>query len=79
MCISASLTIRAIIATDSTGYLPTAVSPDSITASVPSKTALATSETSARVGRGFSIIDSSICVAVITGLEYSDARRMMCF
>ena len=51
-----------------TGYLPTAVSPESITASVPSKMALATSETSARVGLGLSIIDWSICVAVITGL-----------
>src|SRR5271154_6983042 len=41
--------------------------------------ALATSEASARVGRGFSIMDSSICVAVMTGLRYSAARRMMCF
>src|SRR5437588_318725 len=40
-----------------------------MTASVPSKMALATSLASARVGRGFSIIDSSICVAVITGLR----------
>lgn len=38
-------------------------------ASVPSKMALATSETSARVGRGFSIIESSIWVAMITGLD----------
>ena len=52
MCRSASLTMRAIMATASTGYLPTADSPESITASVPSYTALATSETSARVGRG---------------------------
>mmetsp|Transcript_25293 Transcript_25293/g.37181 ORF Transcript_25293/g.37181 Transcript_25293/m.37181 type:complete len:216 (-) Transcript_25293:682-1329(-) len=50
------------------GYLPLAVSPESITQSVPSKTALATSEVSARVGRGLLIIDSSICVAVTTGL-----------
>ena len=35
-----------------TGYLPAAVSAESITASVPSMTALATSLTSARVGRG---------------------------
>jgi hypothetical protein len=35
---------------------------------VPSSTALATSVASARVGRGFLIIDSSIWVAVITGL-----------
>ena len=33
-------------------YAPEAVSPESITASVPSKIALATSEASARVGRG---------------------------
>ena len=38
------------------------------TASAPSSTALATSEHSARVGRGFLIIDSSICVATTTGL-----------
>jgi len=44
-----------------------AVSAESITASEPSKIALATSEASARVGLGFSVMDSSICVAVITG------------
>ncbi|KYC62777.1 hypothetical protein B4099_2653 [Heyndrickxia coagulans] len=37
-------------------------------ASVPSKMALATSLASARVGRGLRCIESSICVAVITGL-----------
>ena len=42
----------AIACTAFTGYLPTALSPDSITASVPSITALATSDTSARVGIG---------------------------
>ena len=54
--------------TASTGKEPAAVSPLSMTQSVPSSTALATSVASARVGRGFLIIDSSICVAVITGL-----------
>ena len=49
------------------GKLPAAVSPDSMTQSVPSSTALATSVASARVGRGFLTIDSSIWVAVITG------------
>ena len=44
-----------------------AVSAESMTALVPSNTALATSLTSARVGVGAWIIDSSICVAVITG------------
>ena len=46
---------------------PIAVSWESIRASVPSRIALATSVTSARVGRGEKTIDSSICVAVITG------------
>ena len=45
-----------------------AVSPESITQSAPSSTALATSLTSARVGRGLDVIDSSICVAQMTGL-----------
>lgn len=40
----------------------------SITQSVPSSTALATSVASARVGRGFFTMLSSICVAVMTGL-----------
>src|SRR5258707_433071 len=72
---SASSTIFAIIATVSRGYLPLAVSAESITASEPSRIALATSLASARVGRGFSIIDSNICVAVITGLRQSAARH----
>jgi hypothetical protein len=55
------------------------VSPDSMTASVPSKSALATSLASARVGRGFSIMDSSICVAVITGRPYRLASWMIRF
>ena len=50
-----------------------------MTASVPSKMALATSLASARVGRGFSIIDSSIWVAVITGLRQAAAWRITCF
>ena len=52
----------------STGCAPTAVSWESITASVPSRIALATSATSARVGREECTIESSICVAVIDGL-----------
>ena len=43
-------------------------SPESITQSEPSRTALATSEASALVGLGALIIDSSIWVAVTTGL-----------
>ena len=60
--------MRAIVRTVSMGYSPTLVSPESITASAPSSTALATSEASARVGAGLLIIDSSIWVATITGL-----------
>mmetsp|Transcript_67918 Transcript_67918/g.162591 ORF Transcript_67918/g.162591 Transcript_67918/m.162591 type:complete len:253 (-) Transcript_67918:45-803(-) len=56
----------AMISTAVSGNDPFAVSPESMTASVPSNTALATSVISARVGSGFVIIDSSICVAVTT-------------
>mmetsp|Transcript_52254 Transcript_52254/g.155929 ORF Transcript_52254/g.155929 Transcript_52254/m.155929 type:complete len:201 (-) Transcript_52254:150-752(-) len=45
-----------------------------MTASVPSSTAFATSLASARVGRGALHMDSSICVAVITGLP----TRLQC-
>src|SRR4030095_12507205 len=48
---SASEQIWPIVTTASTGYLPTALSPESMTASVPSRTALNTSLASARVGR----------------------------
>ncbi len=65
--------------TVSTGYLPAAVSADSMTASVPSSTALATSDTSARVGTGAWIIDSIICVAVIVSLLRSRAIRIIRF
>ena len=44
------------------------VSPLNMIASACSKTALATSVISARVGNGFVIIDSSIWVATMTGL-----------
>ena len=65
--------MRAIVRTTSAGWSPIAVSPLSITASVPSNTALATSVTSARVGDGAWIMLSSICVAVITGTPDRDA------
>ena len=58
--------ILAITETASIGYFPFADSPESITQSVPSRIALATSFTSALVGLGFLIIESSIWVAVIT-------------
>ena len=48
-------------------------------AEVPSRIAFATSLASARVGSACSIIDSSICVAVITGLPASRQRRMIRF
>ena len=43
-------------------------SPESMTQSAPSNTALATSVHSARVGRGFLIMLSNIWVATMTGL-----------
>ena len=58
---------------------PTAVSPDSITALEPSRTALATSVTSALVGTGEVTIDSSIWVAVITGRPKRTPERMIRF
>ena len=76
---SASAQTAAIISTVSTGYLPAAVSAEVITASVPSKTAFATSDTSARVGTAFCIIDSIICVAVIASLFDWRAIRIMRF
>src|SRR5579872_3224037 len=47
---SALRQIRSMAETALSGYFPTAVSCESITASVPSSTAFATSDTSARVG-----------------------------
>ena len=71
--------IEASIATDSTGYWPTALSCESITASVPSRIALATSVTSARVGRDERTIESSIWVAVIEGRASAPASAITCF
>ena len=75
-CASASArsAMRAIVAvTTRPGRRRSPSPPTASRASVPSKTALATSLTSARVGSGASIIDSSICVAVITGVADLDA------
>ena len=47
--------------------------------SVPSRMALATSVASARVGRRLVVMDSSICVAVMTGLPALLALAMICF
>ncbi len=71
--------IRAIVSTVVIGCSPTLVSPDSITASAPSSTALATSLVSARVGDGELIIDSSIWVATMTGFALRRAFSMICF
>ena len=71
--------MRAIVCTTATGSWPMAVSPESMSASVPSNTALATSLTSARVGAVDVIIDSSIWVAVMTGTPASTQARMTCF
>ena len=46
------------------------VSPDSITQSVPSNIALATSDTSALVGLGLSCMEASISVATIANLPF---------
>ena len=62
---SAASQIRAITSTACGGSIPTAVSPDNITASKPSRTAPVTSATSARVGRVLVVIDSNISVAQI--------------
>mmetsp|Transcript_40492 Transcript_40492/g.106845 ORF Transcript_40492/g.106845 Transcript_40492/m.106845 type:complete len:234 (+) Transcript_40492:1415-2116(+) len=68
MAASASSAVALIVMTVSLGYLPLAVSPESMTQSAPSRIAFATSLTSARVGRGLCVIESSICVAQMTGL-----------
>ncbi len=64
---SVLIAILYIVFTASTGYLPAAVSPDNIIQLLPSIIAFAMSVTSALVGLGFLIMESNICVAVITG------------
>jgi len=74
---STSRHTRAIDSTVSTGYLPEAVSAESMTASVPSRTALATSETSARVGTGLEItlvIDYPHTMAYVTDEMLAKSR-----
>src|SRR6056300_1668871 len=67
---STCATMLAMVSTTLTGYLPTEVSPESITASAPSQTELATSLTSALVGLWLSIMVSIICVAIIHGFAF---------
>src|SRR5579884_3183035 len=76
---STARAMRSMYATASTGYSPTAVSPESITAEVPSRMAFATSLASARVGSGECTIVSSIWVAVITGFPRSRDLWMIRF
>ncbi len=61
------------------GYLPIADSAESMRQSVPSRMALATSVLSARVGRRLATMDSSIWVAVMTGLPARLARAISRF
>ena len=71
--------MRAMVAQARAGCRPEAVSADSITASAPSKTALATSLASARVGRGAVTIDCSISVATIAGVCLWRQTSSTCF
>ena len=76
---STLLMIRVICWITCTGYLPTEVSPESITASAPSITEFPTSFTSARVGVRLEIILSIIWVAMITGMWCDLALRTNSF
>lgn len=58
-------------------YFPWAVSPESMTASAPSRTAMAMSDTSARVGVGCVIMLSSMLVATITGFPMARHDRII--
>ena len=71
--------MRSIVRIASIGNLPTADSADSMTASAPSNTAVATSDTSARVGTGEAIMLSSIWVATTTGLPAVRDLLTICF
>ncbi len=66
--------------TVSSGYLPFAVSSDSITTSAPWITAFATSLTSARVGSGLSTIDPIVWVATmqIFACSRQNATNLRC-
>ena len=77
--VCAFLSMVAMARTDSTGYLPLADSPDNMVASVPSITALKTSDTSERVARGFSVMVSNMLVAVITALPAALTLVMIIF
>src|SRR6266542_476585 len=71
--------MRVAASAASSGYSPTAVSAESITASAPSSTALATSFASALVGCWECCIDSSIWVATTAGTPLPRALRISSF
>ena len=71
--------ILLIVCITSVGCIPVAVSPLSINASAPSRTALATSVISLLFGFIRSIILSIICVATITGLARCIHLRIISF
>ena len=68
---STSLIIFRMVSITFVGCFPTDVSALSIIASAPSITEFATSFTSALVAEIFSVILSSICVAITTGLDWA--------
>jgi hypothetical protein len=68
---STSSTIRVIVRIDSTGYLPTLVSPESITASGSVEYRVGDIGGLGPGGPGLVIIESSIWVATMTGLAFS--------
>ena len=69
-CTSSATTFNDYLNNLNRNHPPLAVSPLNMTQSAPSKTALATSLASARVGLGLETMDSSIWVAQMTGLPF---------
>src|SRR3979411_1248429 len=80
---SATSQMRLMEAMVSTGYLPLAVSADNITASVPSSTAFATSDTCARVpppppahGAGRPGVGDLVALTRLRSLDLGDQERI---
>ena len=69
-CSVAKVEMRLMVFTVTAGYLPTAVSLEVMVASAPSRTALAQSDASARVGTGELTMEPRTSVATMTGLAY---------
>ena len=78
-CSSVFSTIRAIVSTVSTGYSPTLVSPDSITASAPSRIGVGDVGCLGPGRAGCGDHRSSIWVATITGFAQRRAAVTICF